>query len=102
MPVGWINVPGRVAVVKPLHLVEVEYVALAVGDVRRRVEIDVADRVHQRLECECGTTRVASEQRAHGREIATGAVAADRDARGVSADLRRVRGGPLQRCEAVV
>ena len=63
---------------------------------------EVAHRIDQDLERERRAARVARAQRAHRREVAARAVAADGDPRRVAADLRRVRDRPVERGPAVV
>ena len=93
---------ARVVLPEPAHAFGFEEVALGVVDHRRAVELDLGDRVHEQLQLRLREPAFARVERDDRGEVAARAVAADRDAMRVGADLVRVRERPLVRGEAVV
>jgi hypothetical protein len=72
------------------------------GEAVDRVGTKIDGRVHEQLEPQLGATPVAGQQRQHGGEVATSAVAPDGDARRISAQLGSVGGHPLEHRPGVV
>ncbi len=62
----------------------------------------IRNRINEKLPAELWSTLVADAQGRDRREVAAGAVAADRDARGIRTDLGRARGRPARRGQTIV
>ena len=93
---------GRVVVEEPFHGRRIQSVAVVVETVGFRPRHGVRHRVGQHLQLELGAVVVARPDRGGGREIATGAVAADRQPARIDADLPAVGGHPLQAGDDIV
>ena len=93
---------GEVVVAKPVHLRLAQQEALLEGEVRRALRREVADRIDQELEGGGRAVARAHEPGRDGGEVASGAVAADRDPCRVDAEGRRVVARPLERGRRVL
>ena len=87
---------GEIVVPEPAHHLAREQIALLVLLVGSRREVVVRDGIDQQLVAQRRAAAIARHQRHHGREVAARAVAADRDARGVDADLGALLGHPAR------
>ncbi len=87
---------------EPLHLLGGQAVSLAAGPVGLGLERVVRHRIDEQLERDAGTVPVAGHEAHHRRDVAPGAVAADRYPLRVAANLCCVRGHPEQRGIAVL
>ena len=101
-PVQVLRLVGDVVVVEVVHRVRGQQVALAVAGVRGPAAALVGGRVDQQLEAHRQVAGIAQRDRHHRGQVAAGAVAADRQARGIDAQLGGVVAHPARGGDAVV
>src|SRR5207248_6125790 len=86
-PVVEIGGPTRVVLEEPIHVLGLEAVSLGVVDHRRALEVVIGDGIDEELQLRHGKVPIACHERHDRGKISTGAVAADRNASRIAADL---------------